>query len=357
MCRHPVVRCRRCGAYPILTKSSRAITEGTVRAAATLRAQSPSAREAIRAALRDTVAAHKRGDSFEYRCPPYSPQLSSRDATPDHLLQRDDAQANAIVGGNRMSRKSSNLSRDREGEEPSARLPTLDSAPHGRAGYGAARELGHRLLVHVPRLTASRCVSCLARARDQRRRDAMTKLARRRRAPGLLAFEGDDPSAGSPSLPEPNLLASRPRGRRLASTTRTSGSSPVSRSQDGPWPRHRARLDPSGGGICHRPRRSCRRSIPARGRRAYGRRQRLFRDRAPLSSRGVPGYPKATGERPRNWVPRVTMRINAGGLKGSHLHSAIFALPMSRWELTRCALRYLAARSRHTTLWPRLSAV
>jgi GNAT superfamily N-acetyltransferase len=28
---------------------------------------------------------------------------------------------------------------------------------------------------------------------NQRRRDAMTKLARRRRAPGLLAFEGDEP--------------------------------------------------------------------------------------------------------------------------------------------------------------------
>ena len=28
---------------------------------------------------------------------------------------------------------------------------------------------------------------------NQRRREAMTKLARRRRAPGLLAFEGDEP--------------------------------------------------------------------------------------------------------------------------------------------------------------------
>jgi ubiquinone/menaquinone biosynthesis C-methylase UbiE len=46
-----------------------AITEGTVRAAATLRAQRPSAREAIRAALRDTVTAHKRGEYFEIPMP------------------------------------------------------------------------------------------------------------------------------------------------------------------------------------------------------------------------------------------------------------------------------------------------
>ena len=45
------------------------ITEGTVRAAATLRAQSPSAREAIRAAVRETVATHKRGDHFEVPMP------------------------------------------------------------------------------------------------------------------------------------------------------------------------------------------------------------------------------------------------------------------------------------------------
>jgi SAM-dependent methyltransferase len=45
------------------------ITEGTVRAAATLRAQSPQARDAIRAALRDTVTAYKRGQYFEVPMP------------------------------------------------------------------------------------------------------------------------------------------------------------------------------------------------------------------------------------------------------------------------------------------------
>jgi SAM-dependent methyltransferase len=45
------------------------ITEGTVRAAATLRAQRPQARAAIRAALRDTVTAYKRGQYFEVPMP------------------------------------------------------------------------------------------------------------------------------------------------------------------------------------------------------------------------------------------------------------------------------------------------
>lgn len=42
-----------------------AVTEGTVRAAATLRAQSPGAREAIKAALRDTVMTYRRGEYYE----------------------------------------------------------------------------------------------------------------------------------------------------------------------------------------------------------------------------------------------------------------------------------------------------
>lgn len=42
-----------------------AVTERTVRAAATVRAQSPGAREAIKAALRETVMTYKRGEYFE----------------------------------------------------------------------------------------------------------------------------------------------------------------------------------------------------------------------------------------------------------------------------------------------------
>jgi ubiquinone/menaquinone biosynthesis C-methylase UbiE len=45
------------------------ITEGSVRAAATLRAQNPSAREAIKAALRDTFTAYRSGDSFAVPAP------------------------------------------------------------------------------------------------------------------------------------------------------------------------------------------------------------------------------------------------------------------------------------------------
>lgn len=47
----------------------RVITEGSVRAAAMLGAQSPAARQAIKVSLRDTVAAYKRGDSFELPMP------------------------------------------------------------------------------------------------------------------------------------------------------------------------------------------------------------------------------------------------------------------------------------------------
>jgi len=45
------------------------IAEGSVRAAATLRAQSPAAREAVKTALRITVAAYKRGDSYDVPMP------------------------------------------------------------------------------------------------------------------------------------------------------------------------------------------------------------------------------------------------------------------------------------------------
>jgi ubiquinone/menaquinone biosynthesis C-methylase UbiE len=45
------------------------IAETSVRAGATLRAQSASSREAIKLALRDTVASYKRGDNFEVPAP------------------------------------------------------------------------------------------------------------------------------------------------------------------------------------------------------------------------------------------------------------------------------------------------
>ena len=45
------------------------VSKGTVRAAATLRAQTPSARQAIKAAVRDTVMAYKHGEHFEVPTP------------------------------------------------------------------------------------------------------------------------------------------------------------------------------------------------------------------------------------------------------------------------------------------------
>lgn len=45
------------------------VSEGTARAAATLRAQAPAAREAIRAALRETVSRYRRGDHYEVPMP------------------------------------------------------------------------------------------------------------------------------------------------------------------------------------------------------------------------------------------------------------------------------------------------
>ena len=45
------------------------VTEGTVRAAATIRSQSPSARDAIRAAVRESVMDYRRGDHFEVPMP------------------------------------------------------------------------------------------------------------------------------------------------------------------------------------------------------------------------------------------------------------------------------------------------
>ena len=45
------------------------LVEGTVRAAATIRAQSPPAREAIRAAIRNAVAGYRCGDSYEVPMP------------------------------------------------------------------------------------------------------------------------------------------------------------------------------------------------------------------------------------------------------------------------------------------------
>src|ERR1051326_8457542 len=50
-------------------KVFQSIADGSVRAAATLRGQSPAAREAIRASMRDAMAAYRRGDVYEVPVP------------------------------------------------------------------------------------------------------------------------------------------------------------------------------------------------------------------------------------------------------------------------------------------------
>jgi SAM-dependent methyltransferase len=64
-----VVRCSRSGAYPILMSCSRRLPKEACAAAATLRAQNSSAREAIKQALRDALAIYKRNDHFEVPAP------------------------------------------------------------------------------------------------------------------------------------------------------------------------------------------------------------------------------------------------------------------------------------------------
>ena len=65
------------------------VTEGTVRAAATLRAQSASAREAIRAALRETVMTYQRGEYFEVPTPAVlAAAAKPRQLAPNDPLQR-----------------------------------------------------------------------------------------------------------------------------------------------------------------------------------------------------------------------------------------------------------------------------
>jgi hypothetical protein len=56
---------------------------------------------------------------------------------------------------------------------------------------------------------------------SQRCREAMSKLARRRRAPGLLAFDGNKPLAGSPMLHERNSDVLMPPALRSVLITKT----------------------------------------------------------------------------------------------------------------------------------------
>src|SRR3989442_15870785 len=62
---------------------------------------------------------------------------------------RDDAKENEIERQLNAARIVENPDA-KKGGAPAARLPTIDPAPHGRVWHGFARELGLRLLVHLP---------------------------------------------------------------------------------------------------------------------------------------------------------------------------------------------------------------
>jgi GNAT superfamily N-acetyltransferase len=68
-----------------------------------------------------------------------------------------------------------------------------------RGGWGAG------CWCMYPRLTDAQMRALRGPGLSQRRRAAMTKLARRGRAPGLLAFEGDEPVGWIAIAPRPEL--------------------------------------------------------------------------------------------------------------------------------------------------------
>ena len=132
---------------------------------------------------------------------------------------------------------------------------------------------------------------------SERRRVAMTSLAGRDCAPGLLAFEGAEPVGWIAVAPRSEARARR--GLACHASRRRAGrlGHPLHhRPQEGPTPRHRPRPDPRRGYVCHRAWRRRRRGLPARGHRSYCRRQHLLRHRAALPSRWIPRGPRASGE-------------------------------------------------------------
>ena len=134
---------------------------------------------------------------------------------------------------------------------------------------------------------------------NRRRREAMTKLARRRRAPGLLGFEDDTPVG---------WIAIAPR-KELARIEASRATSRVDDEDVWVIPCVTVHKTARGRGIALAliraavayalgPRCSRGGSVPARGCPAHGRRQCLLRNRAVVPSRGVPGGPKAAEKPP-----------------------------------------------------------
>ena len=128
---------------------------------------------------------------------------------------------------------------------------------------------------------------------SQRRRAAMEDLARRSYAPGLLAFQGEDPVGWVAVAPRSELA-------RIEKSRAT----PMVDDQD-VWviPCVTVHRNARGQGvavaliqaaatICIRARGSCSRGLPPSRKRAHRRRQYLFRNRAPLQTRRLRNRPR-----------------------------------------------------------------
>ena len=145
---------------------------------------------------------------------------------------------------------------------------------------------------------------------NQRRRDAMTKLARRRRAPGLLAFEGDDPMGWIAIAPRTELAR-----------IETSRATPPLDGED-VWviPCITVRPMARGRGIALALIRAAVayaieqgapavEAYPRAGAARTGADNAYFGTEPLFRRAGFRVIRKPLATRPRNWVPRVTMRI------------------------------------------------
>ncbi len=216
--------------------------------------------------------------------------------------------------GKRMPRESS-TTRTRQGQAKSPPFVFRPLTPHlmDELGTVLRGSWGTGCWCMYPRLTDAQMRELPGPgAANQRRRDAMTQLARRRRAPGLLAFEGDEPvgwiaiaprtelarietSRATPRVDDEHVwvipcvtVRKTARGRgtalaliRAAVTYATEQGAPAVEA----YPRAGATRTGDDN--------------------AYFGTEPLFR-RA-----GFRVVRKPLENRPRNWVPRVTMRINA----------------------------------------------
>jgi GNAT superfamily N-acetyltransferase len=149
---------------------------------------------------------------------------------------------------------------------------------------------------------------------NQRRRDVMTQLARRRRAPGLLAFEGDEPVGWIAIAPRTELAR-----------IETSRATPRVDDED-VWviPCITVRKTARGRGIALALIRAAVayatehgapavEAYPRAGATRTGDDNAYFGTEPLFRRAGFQVIRQPLENRPRHWVPRVTMRINVGG--------------------------------------------